>query len=151
MSLMNLKRLSYIIFLFLKLGKINIYFSFRILIITKKPNTPFLHLNSLFTNNIVLCWDYVNLLSVLIMRVDWRICVTMMGFIQVGRISQRVLNAFIEGQAFLPPYDLAPRPPTPLPHVPSVSSSGDTQEEGEGLKGVGEEQNHTTVRKPGLL
>ncbi len=61
------------------------------------------------------------------------------------------IECFIEGQAFPPPYDLAPRPPTPLPHVPSVSSSGDTQEEGEGLKGVGEEQNHTTVRKPGLL
>jgi hypothetical protein len=91
---MNLKRLSYTIFiLFWKLGKINIFFSFRILISAKKPNTPFLYLNSLFTNNVVLCWDYVNLLSVLIMRVDWRICVTMIGFIQVGRISQRVLNA----------------------------------------------------------
>jgi hypothetical protein len=46
----------------------------------------------------------------------------------------------------------------PLPPLPSVSSTGDTEADRErhladrrGRKGVGEEPSHTTAREPGLL
>ncbi len=62
----------------------------------------------------------------------------------------------MEGKAFFQSYDLAPRPP---PSPPPVSSTGNTQEDWEretsywreSGKGVGEEPNYTTKRKPGSL
>ncbi len=73
-------------------------------------------------------------------------------------VSPDSIECFIEDQAFSRSYDLAPRPPPPL----RVSLTGDKDTErlrkrvnlrtGEGRKqGVGEEPNHTTTRKPGLL
>ncbi len=60
---------------------------------------------------------------------------------------------YIEGQAFLLSYDLAPRPPP----LPSVSCTADTKEGWEretpadGRGDMGEEPNHTTAGKPGPL
>jgi hypothetical protein len=65
------------------------------------------------------------------------------------------IEYFIEGQAFPPPYDLAPRPPLPPPSPVSKlvrRHTGRLRKRynllmGEGLKGLGEEQNHTTDEK----
>ncbi len=67
---------------------------------------------------------------------------------------------FLEDQAFSQSYDLAPHPPH-FPHpLPSVCSTGHTQEDRKrerqvthGRRGerVGEEPNHMTARKPGPL
>ncbi len=61
---------------------------------------------------------------------------------------------FIEDQAFSPSYDLAP-PPLSRQKVVSLAQSSCVSpvemNDGRREEGVGEEPNHTTVRKPGPL
>ncbi len=65
------------------------------------------------------------------------------------------IECFIEGQALSWPYDLAPRPPTPLSPVCKLDQrhSGRLRKRDNLLTGVGvwEEMNQTTAREPGPL
>ncbi len=72
------------------------------------------------------------------------------------------IDLFVDGQAFSQSYDLAPRPSLPASLVVVTchkARQGDTQATekarqlfyGRGGKGVGEEQNYTTARKPSPL
>jgi hypothetical protein len=59
------------------------------------------------------------------------------------------IERFIEGQAFSRSSDAAPPPPPPpLPSVSYIGGGRKTEKE-RGEKGLGEELNHTTARKPG--
>jgi hypothetical protein len=72
------------------------------------------------------------------------------------------IDLFVEGQAFSQSYDLAPRPSIPVSlvvvtcHKARQATHRTTEKarqlsDGRGGKGVGEEQNYTTARKPSPL
>jgi hypothetical protein len=73
-----------------------------------------------------------------------------------GQLGSESIECFIEGRAFPRSYDLAPRPPLPpsLSHQQAGPATHRTSEkerqvaDGGGGKGVSEESNHTTARKP---